>query len=137
MDATSVAPGPDDLIEPIPIVRKLRFPSLYARRRRPGWHRERRLLHVFLANYDPGEKLRARRQMQGRSPTDAMCERVHELRKRNRVTVDCVEDLSRVQGSGSSKQGRSGIELVEVVLPRLARARPVRPAEMKRGSICQ
>ena len=129
-----VTPRLDDLIEAFPVVRKLRLPLGHAWRRSARRHCKRHLLHVLLANDHPGEKFRVRRQMQRGSSADAMRERIHQLSERNRVAVGCVQNLSRVRGPGGSEQRGSGIELVEVVLPRAA-AGPVRPAEMKRGAI--
>jgi hypothetical protein len=73
--------------------------------------------------------------MQRGSAVDPMRERIHQLHERNRVTVRGVEDLALVSRSGRGEQGRGGIELMEVVLQRLARTGPVRPAETKGGAI--
>jgi hypothetical protein len=79
--------------------------------------------------------LREQRQMQWGSPTDPMRERVNQLHERDRMTVRGIENLARVSRFGSGEQCRGSIELVEMVLQRLAWTGPVRTAETKGDAI--
>ena len=73
--------------------------------------------------------------MQRGSPADAMRERIHQQHERNRVTVGGVEDLADVSWYTGREQGRSSIELMDVILQHLGRTRPIRPAETEGGAI--
>ena len=57
------------------------------------------------------------------------------MHERDGATVGGVERLARVPSSGGGQQSRSRVELVDVILPRVGRTGPVRPAETKGGAI--
>jgi hypothetical protein len=66
---------------------------------------------------------------------DAVREGIHEMLERDGTTVGRVVGLARVSGLGGGQQRRSGIELMEVILPRFGWTGPIRPAEPKRLAI--